>query len=66
MHPLARRNSVCGKIITLNTEVDVKADLPFGIVAPSVPSAHTLVGLEAAHGQLCIPPPVHGALIDVG
>ena len=41
------------------------ADLAFGVVALGVFVAHTVVGLEAAHGNLCVSRPIHGPLIDV-
>lgn len=47
-------------------ERSVEANLPLGVVAHGVLVAHTVVGLEAAHGQLCVSGPIHGALIDVG
>lgn len=43
-----------------------KADLAPGVVAHSALVAHTVVGLEGAHGKLCVSRPIHGPLIDVG
>lgn len=43
----------------------MEANLPLGVVAHGVLVAHAVVGLEAAHGQLCVSGPIHGALIDV-
>lgn len=42
------------------------ADLALGVVALGVVIAHTVVGLEAAHGNFCVSGPVHGPLVDVG
>lgn len=42
------------------------ADLALGVVALGVVIAHTVVGLEAAHGYFCVSGPVHGPLVDVG
>lgn len=48
------------------SKVYEKADLAPGVVAYSALVAHTVVGLEGAHGKLCVSSPIHGPLIDVG
>ena len=41
-------------------------NLALGVIALGVLVAHTVVGLETAHGNFCVSGPIHGPLIDVG